>query len=126
MPPDDTLSLLRLGKLHGIQRLDLNADLDEFPAEILSLADSLEILDLSGNQLSELPDELPQLTRLRVLFCSGNHFSHLPEVLGRCPNLEMISFRSNRITRIPSRSALGTLCAAIAAGRCSSRGMPAL
>jgi len=97
MPPDDTLSLLLSGKLHGIHRLDLTADLTSLPKEIYDLADTLEILNLSDNQLTDLPADLSRLHHLRVIFCSGNRFTHLPEVLGRCPNLEMIGFRTNAI-----------------------------
>lgn len=97
-----TLEQLRAGKLHGIRRLNLSAGLGEFPREIFSLADSLEILDLSGNQLSSLPEDLPRLHRLRILFCSNNQFTTLPEVLGRCPQLEMVGFKANRIARVPA------------------------
>ncbi|HRH75133.1 MAG TPA: leucine-rich repeat-containing protein kinase family protein, partial [Zoogloea sp.] len=66
--------------------------------------DTLEVLDLSGNQLSTLPDDLPRLHRLRILFCSGNLFQVLPEVLGRCPQLEMVGFKSCRIERVPAEA----------------------
>jgi hypothetical protein len=62
----------------------------------------LEILDLSGNKLSSLPDDLPRLHKLRVIFCTANNFTEVPEVLGRCKNLEMISFKGNQISRIPA------------------------
>ncbi|HEX5364467.1 MAG TPA: leucine-rich repeat-containing protein kinase family protein, partial [Gallionella sp.] len=97
-----TLSLLRAGKLAGIQRLDLSCGLTEFPREIFDLADSLEILNLSGNALSELPDDLPRLHRLRVIFCSDNRFTRVPEVLGQCANLEMVGFKANRIGELPA------------------------
>ncbi len=45
----DTLAQLRAGQLAGIKRLDLSCGLTEFPREIFDLADSLEILNLSGN-----------------------------------------------------------------------------
>jgi len=96
----DTLSLLRAGKLAGIQRLDLSCGLTEFPQEIFDLADSLEILNLTGNRLSDLPDELPRLRKLRVIFCSENDFKHLPPVLAECPGLSMIGFKSNRIGEV--------------------------
>ncbi|GAA5126210.1 protein kinase [Luteolibacter yonseiensis] len=98
----DTLTLLRSGGLHGIHRLDLAADLTEFPREIYDLADTLEILNLSDNQLAELPDDLPRLKKLRIIFCSGNRFTRLPEVLGGCPDLEMIGFRGNHIGSVPA------------------------
>jgi hypothetical protein len=90
----------RAGRLAGRVRLQLSCNLTDFPAEIFSLADSLEILDLSGNALSSLPDRLPELRKLKILFCSDNHFTELPRVLGQCKNLSMIGFRNNRITHI--------------------------
>ena len=72
----------------------------EFPREIFDLADSLEILNLSGNQLDTLPDDLHRLTRLRVLFCSDNRFTELPECLGRCSALTMVGFKANRIAHV--------------------------
>ncbi len=97
-----TLSSLQTGKLAGIKRLDLSCGLTEFPREIFDLADSLEILNLSGNALTGLPDDLPRLGKLRVIFCSDNRFTRVPEVLGRCPNLEMIGFKANQIEELPA------------------------
>ncbi|MEQ1630713.1 MAG: leucine-rich repeat-containing protein kinase family protein [Gallionella sp.] len=93
----DTFSQLRNGKLLGIKRLDLSCGLTEFPVEIFQLADSLEILNLSANALSTLPEDLPRLHKLRVIFCSDNQFTEVPEVLGRCPNLSMVGFKANQI-----------------------------
>lgn len=97
-----TLSQLRSGELTGIKRLDLSCGLTEFPRAIFDLADSLEILNLSGNALSGLPDDLPRLHRLRVIFCSDNRFIRVPDVLGRCPNLEMVGFKANKIAELPA------------------------
>ena len=81
----NTLEQLCTGQLAGTRKLILRCGLTKFPREIFDLADSLEVLDLSGNALTSLPDDLPRLTRLRVLFCSNNPFTELPEVLGQCP-----------------------------------------
>lgn len=99
-----TLEQLRAGQLQGAQRLKLACGLREFPDEIFALADSLEILDLSGNSLASLPDALPRLRKLRILFCSDNLFTALPAVLGRCPQLEMVGFKANRIRQVPADS----------------------
>jgi len=99
-----TLEQLRAGTLAGANRLTLACGLSEFPPEIFALADTLEILDLSGNQLTSLPDDLPRLHRLRIIFCAGNHFTDLPEVLGRCERLEMVGFKANRIRRVSPAS----------------------
>ena len=99
-----TLEQLRSGELKGIQRLQLRCGLTEFPREIFELADSLEILDLSGNQLSALPDDLPRLHKLRVIFCSDNPFTELPEVLGQCAQLSMVGFKANRIAHVSPKA----------------------
>jgi hypothetical protein len=97
----NTLAQLRSGQLQGIQRLDLACDLTEFPLEIYQLADTLEVLNLSGNALTSLPQDFSRLHQLRVLFCSENRFTHVPEVLGECPGLSMIGFKANQITELP-------------------------
>ncbi|MEZ8348433.1 leucine-rich repeat-containing protein kinase family protein [Vibrio splendidus] len=99
-----TLEQLKSGQLKGIKRLKLSECLTEFPLEILELADSLEILDLSGNQLSDLPEELSQLTNLRIIFASNNLFTHLPDVLGSLPKLEMVGFKTNQIKTVSEQS----------------------
>ena len=99
-----TLAQLKAGQLAGTQRLTLACDLTEFPPEIFDLANSLEILDLSNNQLSALPDDLPRLHKLRILFCSNNLFTALPPVLGRCQALTMVGFKANTIRHVPAES----------------------
>ncbi|MEO6281481.1 leucine-rich repeat-containing protein kinase family protein [Roseateles sp.] len=96
------LNPLRSGALQGAQRLTLRAGLRELPQEIYTLADTLEELDLSGNELHDLPGDLARLHRLRVIFCSNNRFTRLPEVLGRCPALEMVGFKANQIADVPA------------------------
>jgi hypothetical protein len=97
-----TLAQLRAGELSGATRLDLSCGLTEFPPEIFELADTLEILNLSGNALSHLPDDLHRLTRLRVLFCSDNRFTALPACLGQCAALSMVGFKANAIVDVPA------------------------
>ena len=99
-----TLGQLRSGALSGARHLKLDCGLTDFPHEILDLGDTLEILDLSGNALSELPEELADLPRLRIIFCSDNQFTELPEVLGRCPQLSMVGFKANRIRRVSAKA----------------------
>jgi hypothetical protein len=95
-----TLAQLKAGELAGIKHLALAENLDVFPLEILSLADSLEVLDLSNNQLSNLPADLACLHKLKIIFASNNRFESLPEVLGQCLNLEMVGFKSNQIKQV--------------------------
>ncbi|AYZ01740.1 protein kinase [Burkholderia multivorans] len=95
-----TLEQLRAGRLAGARQLKLACGLTEFPREIFELADTLEVLDLSGNALSSLPDDLSRLHRLRILFASDNRFTALPDALGACPQLAMIGFKANRIRTV--------------------------
>ncbi len=103
-PPSPTLHALRRGDLAGARELRLSGPLAEFPSEIFGLAETLEILDLSGCGLAELPDDLGRLKRLRVLFCSGNRFARLPPVLGDCRALSQIGFRATGLTEVPAES----------------------
>jgi hypothetical protein len=99
-----TIDQLRSGELAGIRHLKLSCGLTRFPREIMGLADTLEILDLSGNALSEFPDDFARLSKLRIVFCSDNQFTELPDVLGSCPELSMIGFKANRIRNVPAKS----------------------
>ena len=104
--PLTTLADLRAGRLAGrsspVTHLDLRrCALDEFPREIFALADTLTMLDLSGNRLRALPDDLARLRALRTLFCSNNLFETLPAVLGSCPELDLVGFKANAIAQVP-------------------------
>ena len=59
-----TLQQLRGGELAGATRLDLSCGLREFPGN-LRAGRLLEVLNLSGNALDSLPDDLGRLHRLR-------------------------------------------------------------
>lgn len=97
------LETLRNGRLAGASEVRLTG-LTEFPKELYSLADTLEVLDLSGNALTALPDDLGRLHKLRILFCSGNQFLRLPPSLGGCPALSQIGFRGCGVQEVPSEA----------------------
>lgn len=96
----ETLNLLRSGQLVAPKRLAIACKLTQFPSEILDLADSLEILDLSNNALKSLPDDFGRLKNLKAVFFANNQFEEIPEVLAQCPQLNIIGFKSNQIQRI--------------------------
>lgn len=104
MKEPDTLQKLQTGQLIGTQRVNLSCQLTELPSELYDLADSLEILDLSGNRLTTLPDDIGRLKNLRIIFLNQNCFETFPAVLSQCPNLYMISVKSNAIREIPEQS----------------------
>jgi hypothetical protein len=100
-----TLTQLTSGELKSTKRLTLSENLSVFPDAIFSLADTLEVLDLSDNQLTELPSDLARLHQLKLLFLTNNQFEQIPTALAACPRLEMISFKSNKLNAV----AQGTL-----------------
>lgn len=95
-----TLAQLEAGELQGSTRLTIACGLTQFPEAIYTLADTLEILDLSNNHLSALPGDFARLHQLRILFLSNNQFTVFPEVLASCPSLTMIGFKNNQIAHI--------------------------
>ncbi|MGV3502963.1 MAG: leucine-rich repeat-containing protein kinase family protein [Adhaeribacter sp.] len=99
--PTHTLAQLRSGALAGAKKIKIAAGLRDFPAELFALADTLEILDLSGNCLSQLPADFGRLHKLKIAFFSDNDFQEYPAVLATCPHLEMVGFKANRLARIP-------------------------
>ena len=105
----DTLTQLKQGQLKGRKELHLNAGLTEFPQEILTLADSLELLDLSNNHLQVLPDSFSQLKNLKAVFLNNNAFTCFPNVLASCPSLQIIGFKNNQISTIGERAFPPTL-----------------
>lgn len=98
----DDLDSGTLAGAHHVRLTDLG--LRQFPRQLFALADSLEVLDLSGNQLDTLPDDLHRLHRLKILFASRNPFSTLPTALGQCQQLEMVGFKACRIQQVPADS----------------------
>ena len=100
----ETLNLLRSFQLAGSKQLKISCGLTEFPSEILALADSLEILDLSNNHLRALPDEFERLKHLKIVFLTNNDFEEIPSVLSQCLGLKMVSFKSNQIATVGEHS----------------------
>jgi hypothetical protein len=92
-----TLKQLLSGELQGIKELKIAENLTAFPMEILDLAESLEILDLSHNQLSEIPEQISKLKKLKIAFFSNNNFTEVPAAFKECENLFMLGFKANKI-----------------------------
>ena len=57
----------------------------------------MEVLDLTDNNLSSLPDDFYRFKKLKRLFLSNNQFNHVPKVLAKLPVLSMIGIRNNHI-----------------------------
>ncbi len=85
-------------------KIKLSEGFSTFPNELFSYKDTLEILDLSNNSLSELPENFNKFEKLKIAFFSENNFVVFPEILAKCPSLTMIGFKSNQIEIIPENA----------------------
>ena len=91
-----TLADLNSGELKGIKQLKLSEGLTDFPEAVFTLSETLEILDLSHNKLSELPD-LSRLKKLKIAFFSFNLFTEVPSAFKKCENLYMLGLKGNQL-----------------------------
>lgn len=93
----ETLKELKLGNLKGSTSIKIASQLKSFPKELYTLVDTLEVLDLTDNNLSSLPDDFDRFKKLKRLFLSNNQFNHVPKILAKLPLLSMIGIRNNQI-----------------------------
>ena len=64
--------------------------------QILKLT-ALEILDISNNRITRLPEDIANLSSLKVLAISRNRIERLPTSLGDISSLRMLKFDKNRL-----------------------------
>ena len=62
---------------------------------------ALEYIDLSGNILTELPDDFQYLVSLLHLNVSSNRLGHLPPRLGSCRGLLRLDLSNNNLAYLP-------------------------
>lgn len=93
----EILEKLKSGDLIGITQIKIAAGLEIFPQELYSLVDTLEVLDLTDNNLSSLPNDFDRFKKLKRLFLSNNQFNHVPKIFAKLPMLSMIGMRNNKI-----------------------------
>lgn len=83
------------------EKLDLSGqELTDLPLEIFELH-NLRELDLSGNELTTLPSEIGRLTGLRRLDVSRNQLESIPFEIGRLTQLDELHISHNRIKILP-------------------------
>lgn len=71
-------------------------NLRKFPLPLLKCT-NIEEIDLSHNQISEIPNEIGQLKKLRRLYLNDNQIQKLPEnVYTQLPNLEVLYLQNNQ------------------------------
>jgi len=82
--------------------LDLSGiELTAIPEELSQLA-KLRVLNLSGNRLTAIPVELSYLAKLESLYLGGNQLTVIPAELSHLAKLEGLDLSENRLTAIPA------------------------
>lgn len=85
------------------RKIDLsNQDLKEIPEEIFKCK-RLRKLNLSGNQISKIPKEIENLKGLSVLDLSNNEIKYFYAPIGKLKNLRILILNNNNIRSIPAQ-----------------------
>ncbi|XP_033004991.1 leucine-rich repeat-containing protein 20 [Lacerta agilis] len=86
----------------GIHLITLaNNELKSVTSKFITTFSQLRELNLEGNCIHRLPEEVRTLLHLRVINLSRNKFSHFPEQLTSLPVLETINLEENEIADVP-------------------------
>jgi internalin A len=105
-PPSDTLHAPKDKKAHDEAVVKMRSDFDNSMGKFSNLADALpgkdtiKKIDLSFKQLTELPNELFEFTKLEILDISHNKLTTLPAGITKLKNLKELYIGSNNITNI--------------------------
>ena len=99
---DGVTSLEGIHHLRCLEELSLywQEGLTEIPEEIGDLT-QLEILMLEKAGISEIPDSICNLTRLRSLNIKGTNVATLPEGIGNLSSLTRLDISDTQITDLP-------------------------
>jgi hypothetical protein len=111
MTREELLRLIDQAADEGWTELDLaGLGLEELPGEI-GKCTQLETLVLGkldrktykwvGNQLTEFPDAVLQLTNLKILSLASNQITEIPEAIAKLSNLTGLDLSRNQIIEIP-------------------------
>ncbi|XP_017885320.1 leucine-rich repeat-containing protein 58 isoform X2 [Ceratina calcarata] len=88
--------------LSGLRELNLSGNrLTDFPEQILDLTD-LKYLYLGGNQITEISKDVWKLQRLQVLSMGGNRLTEVPSTLGELKSLQALVLCDNMLENLPS------------------------
>lgn len=89
------LTELKLGHWSDYGKQHKN-NITHIPPDIAKLS-NLQQLDLSSNELGELPNELAQLRQLNTLEATNNRLTVLPAIIGQLVNLQILDLSNNQI-----------------------------
>lgn len=101
MTPKELFAKIPRTKQNELTELDLsNQQLTELPPEIGQFK-NLQNLNLSENQLSFLPQEIGQLKHLQSLDLSQNQIISLPKELNQLKDLKQLNLQQNQLSEVP-------------------------
>jgi internalin A len=102
MDRERLLAIIQKTKEENWTELNLSKqNITELPPEIVQLT-NLQSLDLSNNQLSSLPSKIGQLTALKYLNLFNNQLSSLPSEIGQLTALKYLNLFNNQLSSLPS------------------------
>jgi Leucine-rich repeat (LRR) protein len=91
-----------ISNLKELKRLDVsNNDISNIPAWFFTL-ENLIYLDLSKNKISNLPSDISHLTKLKYLYIEANKLDLIPSKISRLSKLQKLNLRGNRLIELPS------------------------
>jgi len=73
--------------------------------ELIINAKDRQYLDLSDNQLSDLPKEIAELKNLKKLYLNDNQLSDLPKEIAELKSLQTLDLRNNQLSDLPKEIA---------------------
>ncbi|XP_041968911.1 leucine-rich repeat and calponin homology domain-containing protein isoform X2 [Aricia agestis] len=89
-----------VGGLQSLTYLDLSCNqLTELPREVCSMP--LQVLLLPDNMLASLPKEIGRMTTLAELDASNNRLTQVPMTLGDCSGLRCLNLSNNQLGLLP-------------------------
>lgn len=101
MKCQSVLDLIANAAVKQLEQLDLSGmNLSELPQEICNLS-NLRSLDLRSNHLNSLPNSIGNLNNLTSLNLWNNHLSSLPESIGDLSNLTSFNLSYNQLNTLP-------------------------
>ena len=101
MTTEELLQAIQKAAKDGVTHLNLSGkELTSLPPEIGQLT-KLNTLALSGNRLTSLPGEIGQLTNLNTLDLSRNQLTSLPGEIGQLTNLRSLALMGNQLITLP-------------------------
>ncbi|MBS3903918.1 MAG: hypothetical protein KGZ39_01160 [Simkania sp.] len=86
----------------GTAKLDLKGlGLSSLPQRVFGELTQLTDLDVSGNRLEELPEEIVELSRLTTLKAYSNQLRSLPKDIGKLQKLDALDISENNLLELP-------------------------